>query len=270
MTVDPFINLFRSLDEALFFKNSQINTQFIFKGVQLLPFNTAKYIQITNTPGGLVLQDWQVNVVNLKTGIKTDVTLYFFVDSLTNSLDGAPQFYWSLTNVPFDFGYSLIYLEINQAVGETFYSSPFILTEIQYEKTSQYHYKEEKASVYQSIGLQSWFLDEDKKTELTTYYEVSTRNTVSKAIKTSLLSIFRTEMLTKAVLINLTFLLESPVLFVNGERFALFEAVDLPEKVAQENFASIDFILSRNSTAGFFDEATDYLGIDYGTADYKI
>jgi hypothetical protein len=33
-----------------------------------------------------------------------------FVDRLTNDLDGAP--YWSLTDVPFDFGYNLIYLEI--------------------------------------------------------------------------------------------------------------------------------------------------------------
>jgi hypothetical protein len=52
-------------------------------------------------------------------GCKTDIT-YFFVDRLTNDLDGAPQFYWSLTDVPFDFGYNLIYLEINQLLGETF------------------------------------------------------------------------------------------------------------------------------------------------------
>jgi hypothetical protein len=53
-------------------------------------------------------------------GCKTDITSYFFVDRLTNDLDGAPQFYWSLTDVPFDFGYNLIYLEINQLLGETF------------------------------------------------------------------------------------------------------------------------------------------------------
>jgi hypothetical protein len=50
--------------------------------------------------------------------------------------------------VPFDFGYNLIYLEITQAIGETFYSSPFMITEIESEKTSQFHYKQSKDSVF--------------------------------------------------------------------------------------------------------------------------
>jgi hypothetical protein len=47
------------------------------------------------------------------------ILLTHFVDRLTNDLDGAPQFYWSLTDA-FDLWYNLIYLEINQLVGETF------------------------------------------------------------------------------------------------------------------------------------------------------
>ena len=267
MTVDPFINLFRTKQEAFYFKNSQINTQFIFKGVQLLPNNTSKYIQVTQTPNGIDLEDWQVNVVNLCDGTKTDVTINFFVDSLTNDLDGSPQLYWSLLNVPFDFGYDLVYLEVNQLLGETFYSTPFLLTDIESEKTSQFHYKENKEQVYQSIGLQSWYLDSDKKTELTTYYEVSTRSTVSKAIQTDKIEIFRTELLPKNVLINFTFLLESPVLFINSIRSSLFEAIELPKKDSQENFGSFDFQVSQNQNSNFFGLA-DYNGVDYGT-DYN-
>ena len=268
MAVNPFINIFRTKEEALYFKNSQINTQFIFKGIQLLPNSTAKYIQVTNTPSGIVLEDWQVNIVDLHNGTKTDVTNYFFVDSLTNDLDGSPQFYWSLTNVPFDFGYRLVYLEINQNIGDTFYSTPFMLTDIENYKTSQFHYKDSKDDVYQSIGLQTWFLEEDKKTELTTYYEVSTKNTVSQAIKTSKIDIFRTEMLSKSVLINLTYLLESAVLYVNNDRYSLFEAIELEAKVSQENFGSFDFKLSPNNGKTFFG-TPDYSGVDYGS-DYKI
>ena len=265
--VAPFINLFRTTNEAFYFKNSQMNTQFIFKGVQLLPNNTAKYIQVTQTPYGIDLEDWQVNIVDLCKGTKTDITDYFFVDSLTNSLDGSPQLFWSLTNVPFDFGYRLIYLEINQSIGETFYSSPFMLTNIENEKTSQFHYKDSKDDVYQSIGLQTWFDEEDKKTELTTYYEVSTKNTVSQAIKTSKLEKFRTELMPKSMLIGLSYLLESPVLYVNYIRCSLFEALDLPEKTAQENFIEVSYTLSPNYKDNFFG-LTDYNGIDYGTADY--
>jgi len=269
MPVSPFINLFRTTAEAFYFKNSQINTQFIFKGVQLLPNNTAKYIQVTQTPNGIDLEDWTVWAVDLCKKTKTNLTPYFFVDSLTNDLDGSPQLYWSLTDVPFDFGYRLIYLEINQAIGESFYSTPFLLTDIENEKVSQFHYKDSKDDVYQSVGLQTWFLDEDKKTELTTYYEVSTRNTVSQAIKTNYLQLFRTELLPKSVLILLSYVLESPVLYVNYIRCSLFEAIDLPEKVSQENFADIDYSLSPNEKDNFFGLA-DYNGIDYGTADYNI
>jgi len=268
MTVTPFINIFRTKEEAFYFKNSQINTQFIFKGVQLLPNNASKYIQVTETPNGIDLEDWTVFAVDLCKGTKTEITPYFFVDSLTNSIDGSPQLFWSLTNVPFDFGYRLIYLEINQNLGETFYSSPFLLTDIESEKTTQFHYKDNKDDVYQSIGLQSWFFDEDKRTELTTYYEVSTKNTVSQAIKTNYLQKFRTELMPKSVLVLFTYLLESPILYVNYIRCSLFEAIEIPEKTAQENFNSIDFSLSPNFNDNFFGLA-DYNGIDYGSADYN-
>jgi len=268
MAVTPFINIFRSKEEAFYFKNSQINTQFIFKGVQLLPNNASKYIQVTETPNGIDLEDWTVFAVDLCKGTKTEITPYFFVDSLTNSIDGSPQLFWSLTNVPFDFGYRLIYLEINQSLGETFYSSPFLLTDIESEKTTQFHYKDNKDDVYQSIGLQSWFFDEDKRTELTTYYEVSTKNTVSQAIKTNYLQKFRTELMPKSVLVLFTYLLESPILYVNYIRCSLFEAIEIPEKTAQENFNSIDFSLSPNFNDNFFGLA-DYNGIDYGSADYN-
>jgi len=269
MAVTPFINLFRTTEEAFYFKNSQINTQYIFKGVQLLPNNAAKYIQVTQTPAGIDLEDWTVNVVDLCKGTKTDVTDYFFVDSLTNDLDGSPQLYWSLTDVPFDFGYRLVYLEITQLIGETFYSTLFLLTDIENEKVTQFHYKDNKDDVYQSIGIQTWFLDEDKKTELTTYYEVSTKNTVSQAIKTNYLQKFRTELLPKSILILLTYVLESPILYVNYIRCSLFEAIEIPEKTSQENFVEINYTLSPNYNDTFFGLA-DYNGIDYGTLDYDI
>jgi hypothetical protein len=267
MTVDPFINLFRSTQEAFYFKNSQLNTQFIFKGVQLLPNNPTKYIQVTQTPNGINLEEWTAFIVE-QNGTKTNVTDYFFVDSLTNDLDGAPQLYWSLTNVPFDFGYNLVTLEVNQTIGETFYSNPFLLTEIESEKTSIFHYKQKKEGVFQCIGLQAWYLDSTKETELTTYYEVSTRNTVSQSIQTNDIDIYRTELMPKNQILNLTYLLESPVLFVNTKRASLYKAVEIPEKTAQENFVSVDFQVSPNNNQSFFSLA-DYNGIDYGT-DYNI
>jgi hypothetical protein len=42
----------------------------------------------------------------------------------------------------------------------------------------------------------------------------------------------------------------------------------LPEKVAQENFATFDYNLSPNFNDNFFG-LPDYSGIDYGSADYN-
>ena len=103
--VEPVINIYRTKEEAFYFENSPINTQYIFKGVQLLPNNRLKYVQITNTPNGINLEDWTVYVVDCK-GTKTDITSSFLVESLTNSDNGNPQLYWSLKNIPFDFGWT--------------------------------------------------------------------------------------------------------------------------------------------------------------------
>ena len=62
-------------------------------------------------------------------------------------------------------------------------------------------------------------------------------------------------------------LLNCPVLYVNYIRCSLYEALDLPEKTAQENFIEVSYTLSPNYKDNFFGLA-DYNGIDYGAADY--
>jgi len=265
--VEPIINIYRSKEEAFYFENSPINTQYIFKGVQLLPNNPLKYVQITNTPNGINLEDWTVFVVDCK-GNKTNITSSFLVESLTNSDNGNPQFYWSLKNIPHDFGWKMVYLEINQAVGETFYSTPFMITNIDSARTTQFHYKDYRDDVYQSIGLMSWFLENTKQTELTTSYELSTRSTVATALKVSKLKRYRTEPMPKDLIILLTDILESPIVYINLLRSSLFEAVDIADKTAQENFASIDFTISPNKNDSFLGLA-DYNGFDYGQLDYQ-
>jgi hypothetical protein len=263
----PLINLYRTKEEAFYFKNSPINSQYIFRGVQLLPNNPKKYVQITDTPDGINLEDWTVYVVDCK-GVKTNITSSFLVETLTNSDNGNPQFYWSLLNIPFDFGWDMIYLEITQAIGETFYSTPFMITDTDSERVTQVHYKDNKDDVYQSIGMRFFFLEEDKKTEMKTYYQLSTRNTVSQSVKTSYINIYRTELMPKSMLIALTYILESPILYIDNIRGYLYEAVDLPSKTSQENFASFDFQISPNKNDTFFGLA-DYNGYDYGNLDYN-
>lgn len=242
----PVINIFRSKEEAFYFKNSQQNRFYCFTGVQLLPNNPLKYIQVTDTPEGLNLEDWTAKVVNLCTEEKTDITPYFIVEKPTNSQNGNPQLYWSLQNVPYDFGYELVYLELKQAVGETFYSQPFLLTEIESEKTTQFHYRTKKSEPYQSIGLQTWFRNIARNEELTQYYEASTRNTVTQAVKVNKLEKHFTELMSLDILNHLSDILICPYLYLNQIRISLFEAPKFPEVTNQENFGKMDFMVSPN------------------------
>lgn len=243
--VNPVINIFRTLSEAMHFKNSPINSQFIFSGVQLLPNNPNKYIQVTNTPNGINLEDWTVKVMSVCNNEELgDITYSFMVESLTNSDNGDPQFVWSLRNITQDFGWDLIYLKITQAVGETFYSQPFRITAIDEEKTAQLTYRYKLSEPLQSIGITTWFDEEDFLQDLTPYYEISTNSWVTASIEQGRIEYWRTELMPKSLLIQLKEILGLPYLYINSVRASLKEAPEIPRKTSQENFTSMQFTVN--------------------------
>lgn len=273
MAHKPVINLFKSLEEAMYFKNSQINTQFIFSGVQLIPNNPNKYIQVTNTPNGINLEDWTVKVISICGEELGDITDSFMVESLTNSDNGNPQFFWSLQNITQDFGFGLIYMQIKQAEGETFYSQPFKITSINEEKVTQINYKFKETDEIQSMGFSIWYDDEDLLQELTTYYEESTQSWVSASMEQGYIEMWRTELMHKSVLLKLKEILGLPYVYLNSIRASLKEASETPKKVAQENFAEMTFVLNFHPNDIFTQpEASngDFLDTDFDSDDFLI
>lgn len=268
--ISPVINLFRTKEEAFYFKNSQINNFYLFGGIHLLPNNPTSYVQVTNTPNGINLEDWTVYAKSLCGTKSVDITESFMVDGLTNSDNGNPQIIWSLTNVNVDFDSDLVYLEISQAVGETFYSQPFLLTEYDSEKNTQFHYKFKRTDEYQSIGFKAWFRQDDEKEELTTYYESSTSNTVTTAIKINEIDIYQTELMATNELKHLKRVLRSPYLYAGLIRCSLFEAVEFPKMKSQENFGKFEFSLSFNKNDIYkqITKEPDYNSSDYDNDDY--
>lgn len=271
--VKSIINIFRTLDEAMSFKNSPINQYYRFNGVHLLPNNTIPYVQVTNTPLGINLEDWTVYGVSVCGLVEQNITNSFNVDSLTNSQNGNPQIIWSLTNVPIDFGVKMIYLRIQQAMGETFYSQPFMLTNYGSEKTTQYHYKERVGDVVQSIGMKAWFRQEKEETELSTYFELSTQLTVTEAIKVNEIEIHKTEIMSIDQLKKLAMILRSPYLFIDSKRAYLYKSIEIPSLKANENYAEIEYQLTIDENAIY--EAPqpskgDFLAADFNASDFLI
>lgn len=270
---EPVINIFRTLNEALYFRNSWINTQFIFSGVQLLPNTSTKYKQVTNTPKGINLEDWVVKVISLK-GIELgDITDSFMVESLTNSTNGNPQFVWSLTNIAQDFGWDLIYLKISQSLGETFYTQPFRITAIEEEKTAILTYKYKKSDEYQVIGLTTWFREDDNLQELTNYYEESTNNTVTTELKSNDISYFETQLMPRYLLIKLKKILALPYLYINSVRAYLYESPEISKSQSQENFGFLNYTLSLNNNDVYSEplpSSGDWSSLDFYSNDWLI
>ena len=273
MAHKPVINIFKSPNEAMYFKNSQVNTQFIFSGVQLLPNNPNKYIQVTNTPNGINLEDWIVKVYSLCGKELGDISESFLVESFTNSENGNRQFFWSLQNISQDFGWQLIYLQITQILGETFYTQPFRITDVDKEKTTQINYKFKESDDIQSLGFNLWYDDEDLLQELTTYYEESTKSWVSASVEQGYIEMWKTELMHKSVLLKLKEIMGLPFVYVNGIRASLKEASETPKKVAQENFSEMTFVLNFHPNDVFVqpnDSGGDFLETDFNDNDFLI
>lgn len=271
--IKPIINLYRTLEEALIVKNSQENRFYKHFGVQLLPNNPSAYAQVTETPTGIILEDWTVAAMSICGNISVDITDSFVVERKTNATDGSPQIIWSLTNIDADFGIKPVYLKITQAVGETFYSQPFLLTNLYKEKTTQFHYKFKRTDSYQSIGFKSWFRQDDEKIELTTYYESTTQKTVTMGLKVNEIELHRSELMSISDLKGLTRVLRSPNLYADHVRCSLFEATEMPKLTAQENFGKIDFQLSfkENDRYQVLEPSRgDFLSTDFLANDFKI
>jgi hypothetical protein len=273
MEVSPIINLYRTLEEAMFFKNSPRNNFYDFSGVQLLPNNPLKYIQATNTPNGINLEDWVVFGVSVCGNHEDNISSSFAIEKLTNSLNGNPQFLWSLKNVPFDFGWGLIYLRIQQSEGETFFSTPFKLTAINEEFTSQITYKYKRTDAYQSIGVNLWFRSESLQINLQNYYETSTENTVTTAVQTSKTEFWETESMAISNLIKIVNVMKLPYVYLNQVRTYFFEAPELPKPTSQENFGNMELHLTLNENDSYQEAIPnkgDFLDADFDENDFLI
>lgn len=273
MYISPVINIYRTFNEAMSFKNSWINQFYDFSGVHLLPNNDFSYVQKTETPKGIHLEDWTVRIGTICGGEKQVISNNFNVEKLLNDANGTKQFVWSLRNVPYDFGNELVYLEITQSVGEKFYSSPFLMTLQEEEKTCQLHYKNKRTEMYQSIGFKMWYRNQDKKTDLTTYYETSSRNTVTQAIKTNKIDVYKTEQVGIDQLITLSDILESPYLYVDRKRASLFQALEIPQPKARENYGRMNVMLSVKPSDIYYEilpSFGDFNVNDFDANDFKI
>ena len=279
------INLYTTKAEALYFKDSQRNNFYEFGGIQLLPNET--YIQkltdieLKNTYKATILRVSDDSVIGnlpysiqeanyavvyaasdiiyaasntITVGSNTDSVTYI---SITPSQDcNNDLIYIGFSDVNNDTVYAAsntVYAASNSNINSNsnsnynYYTNPFYITLLDEDNTTKFTYKNLSSNNYESIGLKVWFRQKSRQSELTTYYESSTRNTVTQAIKTHNLEMYESEFMSIDDLIMTSEILESPYLYIGSTRYSLFEAVKIPELTQQENFAKIKFTLAPNN-----------------------
>ena len=255
------INLYATKQEALYFKDSQINRFYEFGGIQLLPNNTytqkSTGIELGNmysVSAYSVDDDSYLGIVTITSIIEEiDGNEYYanstviYANSTVIRVDtnAISDLYWSINSIT-DFGNELLYLKFNYNES-TYYTNPLYITALDEDRVTKFTYKDSESSQYQSIGLKTWFRQKSKQTELTTYYESSTGRTVTQAIKTKSLEMYESEFMSIEDLILTAQILENPYLYIGDTRYYLFESVKLPELTQQENFGKIKFTLAVNN-----------------------
>ena len=265
------IKLYTSKTDALYFKDSQRNRFYEFGGIQLLPY---KYY----------LQPYTYSYVTSKVEsfrASDDVLLNDLSDYVQATVGYGIDF--SIDSIlPYDYGNELIYLKfqhspISISIANAFearvlssagvfenetglndylltlvdsndyshlYSNPFYYTTLDEDKTTYIGYLDNPVGDLYYVSLKVWFRQKSRQSELTTYYETKTKNTVTQAIKSHDLDMYESEFMSMEDLIMTTDILESPSLFINGSYCSLFEAVKIPELTQQENFGKIKFIIN--------------------------
>ena len=279
------INLYTTKAEALYFKDSQRNSFYEFGGIQLLPNGTyiqkLNDIQLKDTYKATILRvsddsaigilPYLIQEANYAVIYAASNTIYAASDTITVGSNTDSITYISITpsqdcnNDLIYIGFSDVdnstvyaasntiyaasnsYINSNSSSNYDYYTSPFYITSLDEDNTTKITYKNLASDNYQSIGLKVWFRQKSRQSELTTYYESSTRNTVTQAIKTHNLEMYESEFMSMDDLIMTTEILESPYLYIGSTRYSLFEAIKIPELTQQENFAKIKFTLAPNN-----------------------
>jgi len=253
------IKLYLTEQEALYYKNSQRNSFYEFGGIQLVPNQTYSqrisdssfvlslpYIATVYRVSDNAILGTLAYTVSADPIVNTyyaDSTIIYADNTILRADSGTgTALSWTVTPTQ-DFGNDLIYLKFNNSC----FSSPFFITALDEDRCTKIIYKSLPTETYQSIGLKIWFRQKSRQSELTTYYESSTKNTVTQAIKTHNLEMYESEFMSIDDLILVADILESSYLYIDITRYSLFEAIKIPELTQQENFGKLKFTLAPNN-----------------------
>lgn len=246
-----FIRLETTLEKAMYYRNSPQMDVYSFRGIQLIPNTIYPYIQRTYSSDGIEIENpTEVYVNNMcDERISPNIADSFDIENVFNDPStGLPQVDWSLTNVPFDAGDQMIYLEIVQGVDATFYSSPFQLTSYESEYTARWDYKNKENGQMLSVQLRTWFKQLLDFEDITTYDNVSRGRRVAKTSTLIPYELWTTSIIDINLFRTFKQMRRNKWVYCDFQKTIPFEAFETPKLVGRENFAESEFSICRDET----------------------
>lgn len=249
MKQPTFIRIEDTYEKALTYKGSPQMEQDLlsFFGVQLLPNQSAPYIQRTYCNVGVEIESYIVRIKDFCGNILEDITNSFEIVRTFNDPDtGLPQIEWQLSNIPVDTGYKLIYLEIEVGLDTYYYTSPFVITDVEADFTNRIDYRNNSSETMLSTQLILYFKQEDDEMEVEVYTTVNTGRIRNNFVRNSPFEIWNTGWIDIKLFRLIKNIFLNQYVYVDFQRTMLKEAFETPKLQMDENFAEQEIKLVRN------------------------
>lgn len=203
------------------------------------------YCQITNTSYGLTLAgDYEVYLIDECGNEIDDITEQLAVYEFSD-IKGINQiaFEFYLTK---DYGYTPLHLKIVHPYSEfTYYSNPFICTETNIEQTSYFVYRDygyfngisyDKYENYQAIRLNLWFDNVESQTEVSEYYQISTKNTIASRALFKQVYQYKSDYMNAFVFERINMMSIHDVIYIDGVRITNKPQLSSEERIGDTNY----------------------------------
>lgn len=248
--VAEFIKIKHSLNEALSYRASGQEDRYTYEfgGVQLLPNHVYPYVQRTQNPDGIEIEDSQVWVCDTCGNELQDITDYFNITRIFQDLNGKPQIEWSLNQVPFDFAYRLVLLKIQQGIDDIFYTTPFYLTNDGSELTSRWDYQQDFNDTMLSCQLQVYFRDYDSALNIASYNQVRNGKRTAQNVQNTEFERWKTQNVDKAFFKEFRNIFLSRIIYVDLALSGLYDGFETPAIEFDQNFLEASFNITRDES----------------------
>lgn len=232
----------------------------MFRGqLHLLPFDPQPYLQITDSPVSLqIANDATVTLLDCN-GEELNIDDHVDLRSITDT-NGIKQVYIRLKYLPADYGMNLVSLKIVSTISEvvyTYYSNPFLLTSLDYDRTSRVDYRVTRdytdpssdsnySNLYQGVRLSFYYNRHVDATELDNYYQITKNQDVISNVNENDRIEWMFERADAWHWIRLSKALYRSACYINQTRNYPSEGLELQTREGDTNFSESSFVTSPN------------------------